>query len=82
MDVFGAGLDPPGGQRVGEQARLEPVGEGLWGGEVVEGHDGDFEKAARGGREMKKWGFGEEGSSGGGGREEETEGEGREEEIG
>lgn len=49
MDVLGPGLDPPRGQRVGKQSRLEPLGEGLWGGEavllvvVVEGHGGDFE---------------------------------------
>lgn len=35
VDVLGAGLDAPGGEGVGGEPRLEPVGEGLRGGEAV-----------------------------------------------
>ena len=56
VDVLGAGFDAPGGERVGGQSGFEPVGEGLWVGEVVrlgfgglgrEGHGGNLEKATR-----------------------------------
>lgn len=44
VDVLGPGLDPPRGERIGAQSRLEPIGERLRGGEVavvvVEGHCG------------------------------------------
>lgn len=50
VDVLGAGLDAPGGEGVGGQPGLEPVGEGLRGGEAVAdlgagaGHGGDPEE--------------------------------------
>lgn len=52
VDVLGAGSDPPGSEGVGRQARPEPVGEGLRGGEdtgvigfwVGLGHGGGIEE--------------------------------------
>lgn len=80
MDVLGAGFDAPGGEGVGAEARLEPVGERLRRGEaavaVVEGHCGNFDESARVGWEIE-WGF-----NFGGGGEEVEDGEGGEEEIG
>lgn len=35
VDILGAGLDAPGGEGVGGEPRLEPVGEGLRVGEAV-----------------------------------------------
>lgn len=82
MDVFGARLDPPGGEGIGGQAGLEPIGEGLRIGEVGGfggRHIGDSEKPARVKRERD---FGEEVQGGGfWGREEKEKREGGKDEV-
>lgn len=70
MDVLRAWFHAPRGEGIGGQARLEPIGERLRGGERVEiglgvgeGHDGYFEKATRVFWERKKREFEGFGSS-------------------
>lgn len=94
MDVLGAGLHTPGSEGVRWQTGLEPLGERLWGDEVVAtgkqiilmvrrrvGHGRNFEKTTRVQRER------EEGASRrnvglSGGCEEKANRESCEEEIG
>jgi len=35
MDIFGSGSGPPSGERIRWETGTKPIGEGLWGGEVV-----------------------------------------------
>lgn len=62
VDVLGPRLDPPRGEGVGGQPRLEPVGEGLRGGEAAMeglgarlGHGGDLEEPAGVQGASEKW---------------------------